>query len=58
MISNQKNDPNGRFFASFHFQFFLVDFMGCSVGLVKDKDSQSRHSWYDDWDVRFDSSQR
>ena len=35
----QKNDHNGRFFALMHSQFFLIDFMGCSVGLVKDKDS-------------------
>ena len=54
----KKNDHNGRFFALLHFQFFLVDFMGFSVGLVKDKDSQSSHGRYDDWDIRFDSSLR
>lgn len=55
---NEKTTITVVFLILFHFQFFLVDFMGCSVGLVKDKDSQSSHGRYDDWDVRFDSSQR
>ena len=35
----QKKDHNGRFFALMQSTILQIDFMGCSVGLVKDKDS-------------------
>ena len=36
---NEKTTITVVFLILFHFQFILVNFMGCSVGLVKDKDS-------------------
>ena len=43
---------------SLDWQVFLINLVSCSISLVENEDSHSSHSRNDNWDIRFNRSQR